>query len=142
MEISKEKLMEVLDRNFEEAKVKVTVGRYNKILTDLGFELEGVASQQPTLIAAFFMDADDFRSDVQAAAAFKMAEFSSAIEDKLFPILASHGIEPDDLEAVKQRCRMQATLGLGYTKETYFVDDSIVLEVEIDGDELKMTEPE
>ncbi len=40
MEITKKKLIAVLDRNFREAGVRVTVRRYNRILTDLGFELE------------------------------------------------------------------------------------------------------
>ena len=38
--ISKAALMEVLDRNLILAGVKITVRRYNTILTELGFELD------------------------------------------------------------------------------------------------------
>lgn len=40
IKISKEKLMEVLNRNFALAGIKITVRRYNTILTELGFQLE------------------------------------------------------------------------------------------------------
>jgi len=38
--IKREELIEVLDRNFKAARIDITVDRYNKILTDLGFFLE------------------------------------------------------------------------------------------------------
>ena len=38
--VSRRRLMAVLDSNFEEAGVRITVRRYNQILTDLGFHLE------------------------------------------------------------------------------------------------------
>ena len=38
--ISKATLMEVFDRNLALAGVKITVRRYNTILTELGFELD------------------------------------------------------------------------------------------------------
>jgi len=38
--INRTALTTVLDRNFEEAGIKITVGRHNKILTDLGYHLD------------------------------------------------------------------------------------------------------
>jgi hypothetical protein len=38
--ISRKRFMEILDRNLAESGERLTVRRYNKILTDLGFELE------------------------------------------------------------------------------------------------------
>ena len=38
--VSRRRLMTTLDRNFEEAGVRVTVRRYNEILEELGFHLE------------------------------------------------------------------------------------------------------
>jgi transposase len=38
--VLRERLMAVLDQNFEQAGVRITTRRYNKILTDLGFTLE------------------------------------------------------------------------------------------------------
>jgi hypothetical protein len=40
--ISRAHLMRTLDQNFESAGVRLTVGRYNQILADLGFDLEDV----------------------------------------------------------------------------------------------------
>ena len=37
--ITKQRMIAVLDRNFAEAGINITVRRYNKILTDLGFRL-------------------------------------------------------------------------------------------------------
>jgi len=37
---TKEKVMEILDKNFNEANIKITVRRYNKILLDMGFTLD------------------------------------------------------------------------------------------------------
>ncbi len=39
MTFTREKLMQVLDRNFKHAGIRITVRRYNKILEELGFEL-------------------------------------------------------------------------------------------------------
>ena len=40
MEITKERLMAVLNDNFRDAGINITVRRYNKIFTDLGFSLD------------------------------------------------------------------------------------------------------
>jgi hypothetical protein len=37
--ISRRQVIQVLDRNFQEANMQMTVRRYNTILTDLGFTL-------------------------------------------------------------------------------------------------------
>lgn len=38
--LRRRKVMKVLEKNFQEGGVKVTVRRFNKILTDLGYRLE------------------------------------------------------------------------------------------------------
>jgi hypothetical protein len=38
--ITRRTLMQVLDRNFADAGIQITVRRYNQILTDLGYRLD------------------------------------------------------------------------------------------------------
>ena len=39
--ITKKRFMNILNRNFKETKINITIRAYNKILTDVGFILEG-----------------------------------------------------------------------------------------------------
>jgi hypothetical protein len=48
-EISRERLMQVLDKNFKAAGIQITVRRYNQIVTDLGFALDDYGSVTPTV---------------------------------------------------------------------------------------------
>ena len=40
--LTRDAFMAILDKHLEEGGIKITVGRYNKILTDMGYELEEV----------------------------------------------------------------------------------------------------